>query len=150
MERLASIARGRFAHRMGPRQRSMKNRGRSREAGVSMLETAIVIPLLLVMLVGIVDVGRTYHTYITTINASREGARFGVNRPWDTNGIRTVVRNEAATSGVDLSTASITVNSGGSGYPVRVTVQLNYPLIMGGIIGLNTIPISTTAIFRAR
>jgi len=121
-----------------------------RETGVSLLETAITIPLLLILLVGVVDIGRAYHTYITVINASREGARFGVNRPWDINGIRTVVRNEASTSGVDLSTATIIVNQSGSGNPVRVTVQVNYPLFIGGVIGLDTIPISATTVFRAR
>lgn len=128
----------------------MNKKNRAHEAGISLLETAMVIPLLLIMLAGVVDVGRAYHTYITTINAAREGARFGVNRPWDINGIRTVVRNEAATSGVDLSGAAISVNSSGSGNPVRVTVQLNYPMFMGGVIGINTIPISTTSVFRAR
>jgi Flp pilus assembly protein TadG len=121
-----------------------------REAGVSLLETAITIPLLLILLVGVVDIGRAYHTYITVINASREGARFGVNRPWDINGIRTVVRNEASTSGVDLSGATIIVDQSGSGNPVRVTVQVNYPLFIGGVIGLDTIPISATTVFRAR
>lgn len=121
-----------------------------RERGVSLLETAITIPLLLILLVGVVDIGRAYHTYITVINASREGARFGVNRPWDINGIRTVVRNEASTSGVDLSAAMINVDQSGSGNPVRVTVIVNYPLILGGVIGLDTIPISATTVFRAR
>lgn len=121
-----------------------------RELGVSMIETALVVPLLLIILAGVVDIGRAFHTYITVINATREGARFGVNRSWDTNGIRTVVRNEAANSDVNLAGATITVSSGGSGYPIRVTTQVQFPMLMGGILGVNTIPISSTCAFRIR
>ncbi len=121
-----------------------------REAGASLLETAIVVPILLVILAGVVDVGRAYHTYITMLNAAREGARVGVNYPWDTGRICATVVNEAAISGVDLSAASCSVTQSGSENPVRVTVQLNFPLVMGGILGRASIPMQASAVFRAR
>ncbi|MCC7352524.1 MAG: pilus assembly protein [Anaerolineae bacterium] len=123
---------------------------RPREVGASLLETAIIVPLLLLILAGVVDVGRAYHTYITMLNAAREGARVGVNYPWDTGRICTTVVNEASTSGVDLSTATCSVTQSGSGNPVRVTVQMNFSLVMGGVLGSGSIPLQATAVFRAR
>ena len=128
----------------------VQHEARPREAGASLLETALVVPLLLLLLAGVLDVGRAYHTYITMLNAAREGARYGVNRPWDTGGIRAAVLNEASASGVDLSGAAITITGGGSGGPLRVTVRLDFPLIMGGILGAPSLPIQASAAFRAR
>jgi Flp pilus assembly protein TadG len=123
---------------------------RPRDEGASLLETAIIVPLLLLILAGVVDVGRAFHTYIAMLNAAREGARVGVNSPWNTGLICATVVNEASTSGVDLSTASCSVSQSGSGNPVRVTVQMNFPLVMGDLIGSGSIPLQTTAVFRAR
>jgi Flp pilus assembly protein TadG len=120
------------------------------ERGANLVEMALILPLLLLLLAGVVDIGRAYHTYITIINAAREGARYGVNRPWDTSGIQTMVRNEAQNSNVNLSGATITVSNGGTGNPIRVTVQLQFPTLMGGILGINTIPIGSTCAFRIR
>jgi Flp pilus assembly protein TadG len=43
-----------------------------------MVETAIVIPILLVLMVGIFEVGRAYETWQVLTNAAREGARMSV------------------------------------------------------------------------
>ena len=56
---------------MGNGRRLMLRQERAREAGASLLETAIVVPILLVILAGVVDVGRAYHTYITMLNAAK-------------------------------------------------------------------------------
>ena len=50
----------------------------SRERGSAMVETAITIPLLLMMMVGIFEVGRAYETWQVLTNAAREGARMAV------------------------------------------------------------------------
>jgi len=129
----------------------MRSLKRSRQRGSSLLETALVVPLLLFILAGVVDIGLAYHTYIVMINAAREGARYGINHPWDTSGIRARVLNEAYNSDVDLSEATITVDTQGPGTPVRVTVRLNYStVVMGSILGLPSFPIEASATFRAR
>ena len=51
---------------------------RTRERGQAMVETAIVIPILLVLMVGIFEVGRAYETWQVLTNAAREGARMSV------------------------------------------------------------------------
>jgi Flp pilus assembly protein TadG len=70
----------------------MKTKGRR---GASAVEFAIVLPLLILLLFGIVEFGLLLYDKAVLTNASREGARAGVvrqnPRPTDAQ-IRTVVR----------------------------------------------------------
>src|ERR1044071_9617056 len=43
----------------------------------AIVEFALVLPILMMMLVGILEVGRLIYTYAAVNNASREAARFG-------------------------------------------------------------------------
>lgn len=47
----------------------------SREGGATAVEFAIVLPLLVVLIAGIVDLGRLLYAEIIISNAAREGAR---------------------------------------------------------------------------
>lgn len=49
----------------------------TREKGQSVVEAAIALPILLLLAIGIVELGFALTAYNQTINASREGARFG-------------------------------------------------------------------------
>lgn len=51
---------------------------RQRERGSALLETAITLPILLLLMVGIFEVGRAYETWQVLVNAAREGARYSV------------------------------------------------------------------------
>lgn len=48
-----------------------------REKGQSVVEAAIALPFLLMLAVGIIELGYALNAYNQTINAAREGARFG-------------------------------------------------------------------------
>jgi Flp pilus assembly protein TadG len=48
------------------------------DLGAEMVESALVIPLLLTLLVGLFWVGRAYNVYQTITRAAREGARYAV------------------------------------------------------------------------
>ena len=48
------------------------------ELGAEVFEFALVAPLLLMLLIGIVWIGRAYNTYETITRAAREGARYAV------------------------------------------------------------------------
>jgi Flp pilus assembly protein TadG len=48
-----------------------------RERGQALLEFALVVPIFLVLVFGIVDFGWALKTWITVTNSAREGARFG-------------------------------------------------------------------------
>jgi Flp pilus assembly protein TadG len=51
---------------------------RSSERGATLLETALILPLLLLVMVGIFEFGRAYQTWQVLTNAAREGARVAV------------------------------------------------------------------------
>lgn len=45
------------------------------EKGQSLVETALILPILLMLLFGIADFGRIFHAYLTLDHAGREAAR---------------------------------------------------------------------------
>jgi Flp pilus assembly protein TadG len=51
------------------------------ERAVSTVEFALVAPLLILLLVGILDIARGINAYVTVSSASREGARYAMLRP---------------------------------------------------------------------
>src|SRR5260370_20680101 len=67
--------------------RRMRRRGKSHcrvsrsSSGSQLLEFALVVPLLLAMVIGILDFGQAYNLKQKLTNAAREGARFAIEEP---------------------------------------------------------------------
>ncbi|MCO5201306.1 MAG: pilus assembly protein [Chloroflexi bacterium] len=61
------------AHR-GPFKRLL-HRFRQTEAGQSLVEFTMILPIFLVLMFGLVDFGRAFYTWMLVTNAAREGAR---------------------------------------------------------------------------
>jgi Flp pilus assembly protein TadG len=127
-------------------------RSLGREAGQEAAEFALLLPVLLLILVGILDLGRLFHAAITIANAAREGARFGMENPTDIANIQAAVQAEAAGTGLDLSdpalsTIAVTCPSGActAGLPIRVDVTFQVQLIVPGILGMNQVPVASYA-----
>jgi len=55
--------------------RRLFRRFRETEAGQSLVEFTMILPLFLVLLFGMVDFGRAFYTWLLVTNAAREGAR---------------------------------------------------------------------------
>src|SRR5688572_8795963 len=66
-----------------------------REHGQSLVELALILPLLLLLVLGTVDVGMGFKTYIGLTNAAREGVRWISIHPSDQDGARGRVEQEA-------------------------------------------------------
>lgn len=49
--------------------------------GQGLVELALVLPLCLWILLGIIDFGRAYYYYVAATNAAREGARYWASHP---------------------------------------------------------------------
>ena len=132
--------------------RSAVGRGEE-ERGQALVELAIVLLLLVVILAGMVDLGRALNAYIVITNAAREGARAGslhVSGADLVPAVQARVIAEAAASGVDLSDpgrSGIEVGPvGPAGTPVTVTVTHQVPLIFAGLIFVgNDLQISSSA-----
>jgi Flp pilus assembly protein TadG len=111
----------------------MKMITRNCERGSAMVETAICIPLLLVLMVGIFEVGRAYETWQVLTNAAREGARMAVMPAASTADTTALVREYMANGQLtQAATASVIVDEGASidvnGTPVSASmVTVDYP-----------------------
>ncbi len=121
------------------------------QRGQNAVEFALLLPVLMFILFGILDLGRLFFAAITIANAAREGARYGIEHPTDVGGIQARVEAEAAGTGIDLSDATLTtitrVCSSGcvSGSPIRIEITYNIHLIVPGIFGYNEVPVATYA-----
>lgn len=122
------------------------------DRGANLVEMALLVPLLLLILVGVTDLGRAYFTYITMINAAREGARWAVDHSCDQGGMVARALSEAQANGVDLGSATIEVEGlcAGAGDPVTVRISLEFQAVLGGVLGTPTFPIRAHATFAAR
>jgi Flp pilus assembly protein TadG len=52
-------------------------RNHRRELGQSLVEFGIILPFVLVMLIGVIEVTTAFVHYVSVVNASRDAARFG-------------------------------------------------------------------------
>ncbi len=59
-------------------RRISKGRPSRRDAGQSLVEFVLALPILLVIIFGIVEFGVAWRTYQVITNVAREGARYGV------------------------------------------------------------------------
>ena len=55
--------------------------------GASFVELALVLPLFLLMLVPVVDIGRAFYAAIEVTSAAHAGAMYGLENPSDTSGM---------------------------------------------------------------
>ena len=68
-------------------------RPRGCEFGQSLAEFAIILLVLMLIVLGIVDLSRAVYAQSVVASAAREGARYGVISPDDTDGIKAAARN---------------------------------------------------------
>ena len=100
----------------------------------NLVEFALIFPVLMLLLFGIIDFGRVFHVLIAISNAAREGARYGVIYGIDRSGgvytinesvIDAAAIQEAGNYNLKLTADQVTPScpsSCGSGLPLRVVV----------------------------
>lgn len=117
-----------------------------RQHGQNLIEMAILTPLLLLLLVGVLDFSRVFNQYIVVTNASREGARYASRFPNDTGGIQQAAIDEAASSGVSLAPSDVAIapSNAAAGTEVRVTVTLAVSTFLGSYIGYPNLTVGAT------
>jgi hypothetical protein len=69
------------------------SQSRPSERGSALVELALVLPLLLVVIAGIVDFGFAFQRFEVVANAAREGARLGTKPNYGAASIRRRVRD---------------------------------------------------------
>lgn len=133
-------------------RRSGIGRGR-RERGQSLVETAVVLPILLLLVAAVVDFGRAFDAYIVLTNAAREGARFGSVKPTLTEGeVKQIVVDDVLGSGTNIThmggfTADNVTVEGQTAKSevVKVTVTYEFDLWFGRLVGIPRLTLTKAA-----
>jgi hypothetical protein len=139
------------------------------DSGASMVEFALIAPILFVFLFGIIDFGRALFQYNNLTNAAREGARFAATRfpdpclPADLYSVDsltstriveynnnpaavtvadTIVQVECIMDGEFVSRITVSIR----GYPFQALTPL--PFLDELTLGSDGVPISTTIRFE--
>ncbi len=65
------------------------------DMGSSMLETALVLPMLFLLLIGAVDFGRAFYLSMEVAGAAHAAAEYGIQVPYDTAGMLSAASSDA-------------------------------------------------------
>ena len=112
---------------------------REHSHGQALVEFALVVPILLLLLLGIVDFARAWNVYEVLTDAGREATRLAVVDNGSTLGeVRSVVKQAAARAGVSITDSEIAIAEGAArGDPTTVTITYGYELRwVGGLLDL--------------
>lgn len=124
------------------------------ERGQSLVEMAMVMPLLLLLALGTADLGLAFRTYIALTNAAREGARWISTHPENPSAAMARIRAEAGRIGLSPDATDdtrITVvfepdrTSYAAGEDVTIIIAHDYPLMFGIVTAVPEISFETSA-----
>ena len=120
--------------------------------GQGLVEFALVVPIFLVLLFGMVEFGRVWMTKNIITGAAREAVRRYAVIPYDNNMAQIWADNILLSAGLDLSRRTIRIYSDPVDNNIMITdVTYNFPVIIFGFIpGLptNSILLSTSTTMR--
>jgi Flp pilus assembly protein TadG len=114
------------------------------ERGAVMVEFAIILPVLLLLLVGIVEFGRAYNTQVSIQAAAREGARELALRHTSAE-VEAATRNGAPSVTIDSITQTACPSSGDG--QARVTVSESFTFGIP-LVPLGTKTLTATGVMR--
>jgi len=104
-----------------------------RERGSAVVEFALVLPILVMLVFGIVEFGRGYNAKITVTHAAREGARV---LALTADPVAAELAVVGAATSLDAGDITVTSSACAPGSPATVTVQYPFtydiPLLASG------------------
>ncbi len=104
---------------------------RYRQKGQSLVEFALLLPLLILILSGLLDLGRVYYVLVTLEDMAAEGAAYAAIHPYDAGGIWS--RASQASGGmITVSPDDVDVDYPPVMYvgaPITVTVRYSFRCI---------------------
>jgi hypothetical protein len=113
------------------------------ESGSSLVETALVTPVLVLLLVAAVDFGNAYYARIAVSSAAEAGALYGVQNPGDLAGMILASKLDGADVLTLVPTASFGCEcADGSGSSALCVAT---PTCAGNVV--NYVEVDTTAIY---
>jgi Flp pilus assembly protein TadG len=115
--------------------------------GQSLVEFALVLPIFLLIVLGIVEFGRLWETVNVLTSAAREGVRVAAVTGPDGSQVQSAAQNLLSAANITGATISISGPSGAN--EVSVTVQMTYVPITGSFIpGIGSLSLSRTSTMR--
>ena len=118
-------------------------RGPRSERGSQLIEFALVLPLLLLVVLGIMDFGLLFQRYEAVTNAAREGARIAILEGYNPPDVEARVEQYLTDAGLDGPSSLVVsfgpqpANIGGSCNMAVMGTTVFYPnqyLFLGGIM----------------
>jgi hypothetical protein len=133
------------------------------ERGAELIEFALVLPLLLLLVLGIVDFAFMFQRLEVVTNAAREGARIAVLAGYDTPDVRARVNSYLVQGGVPISPGNPVVNlntvplasPGGTITAKQVQVTYNHTyMFLSGVASwfggnFSNVPLNAVSTMRA-
>jgi Flp pilus assembly protein TadG len=129
--------------------------------GQALAEAAIVLPLLLLLVFGIVELSNAWRTFQTVTNSAREGARVGVVPGSSVQSVHERIRATMESGSLEFVAANVTIECtdrngataagmcSNTGEQLRVAVRVNYEYdVLRPLAGLLPITISNSTIMR--
>ncbi len=119
-------------------------RAQARDRGASAVEFALVAPVLILMLLGIIAFGHAFHVQSVLSNAARDGVRVMALTDSPADARATTVSSAAPAANVSPSHITITPTScsaADTSGPGTATLTISYPM---ELLGLGT-PINLTS-----
>jgi len=121
------------------------------ESGQNLVEFALVLPILMLIILGIVEFSWAWLQTNTATSAAREAARVAAvtTSPYSTAAAEARARTVLQNAGIDSGAATVTISAPDAAtQQITVTVQFQYHSITGFIPGLNGITLQGTTSIR--
>jgi Flp pilus assembly protein TadG len=105
----------------------LHNRRRT-DTGAAAVEFAIILPLLVMLVFGIIEFGRGYNAKVSLTHAAREGARALAVGTADDDGVKTVIKDSVGSLDPEKIEFSAFDNPCTNGEPTKVTLTYQFKL----------------------
>ena len=102
---------------------------RKAEKGQSLLEFALIVPILLIILAGVLDLGRLYYAYVAVTDAAAEGASYAAIHPQANERAEVLQRAQEASGAlvqIDPTMVQVDCPAIAAGAPITVTVSYSF------------------------
>ena len=112
-----------------------RTRRRPRRRGQALVEFALVAPLLLLLILGLIDFARAWNVYQVLTDAAREGARNAVvqNQTMAEADVVAIVEAALGRASLDPDKTTITITGFGSGQGNPTSVRIEYEYTLGWV-----------------
>lgn len=130
---------------------AIKRRGGKRARAAAVVEFAVVLPLLLTILFGIIEYGWVFMVRQTLQTAAREGCRLAVLQTTTTPYTNVLERIAQVMEPTGLTTYTVTMSHATASNPIEtVTVEIPYDdvSLLGGFFGTHNYDLGGTCSMR--